>query len=183
MDNLTTNLVFLDLETTGLSATQDRIIEIAMLPVNCNLELLDQGWSCVVDPARFDLSTLNPTVQAMHTENGLLDELKNEAGIPLHEAAMAAVKYAQKFVIRGQSPLAGSTIHFDRGFLNRYMPVVDKFFHYRNADVSSLKEFWKRWYPEAGEPPKVKAHRALADCFASVAEAKWYHEHLQYTGA
>lgn len=174
------NLIVLDLETTGLSATQDRIIEIGMLPVTADLEILDEGWSVVVTPTGVDMEALHPVVQKMHTENGLLKELANGESVGILEATRQAIHYAERFTVRGQSPLMGSTIHFDRKFLERYMPGLDKWFHYRCADVSSVKEFFKRWFPGAGEPPKVNAHRALPDCRESLAEARWYKSHLGF---
>lgn len=175
-----TNLLFLDLETEGLDPAYDRIIEIAILPVDANLEPLDAGWSQVILHQGFDSSRLNKTVSDMHTKNGLLKEIANGEGISLFDAIKEAVTYCNKYGTRGQLPMAGSSIHFDRKFLSKYAPLLDSWFHYRCADVSSIKEYWKRWYPEHGEPPKQNAHRALADCYASVAEALWYKSRLQY---
>ena len=192
-----TNLVFVDLETSGLDPKQDVILEIAALPVDQNLEILHEGWSAVVQPLlpgktwssyentdpHWALAqhqkAMNETVLEMHTENGLFKDLEEGKGIGLQAAMREFLRYSEQFVPHGQTPLAGSSVHFDRKFLERYMSPVDKFFHYRIADVSSVKEFWRRWYPEAGEPPKVKAHRALADCYASVAEARWYKDRLK----
>lgn len=178
IDNM--NLIFLDYETTGLIKSQDRIIEIGMLPVNRNLELLDEGWSVNVSLSGYNIQLLDPFVADMHTQNGLLKELADGISVSLKDAEHEAVEYAARFVHRGQTPLAGSSIHFDRGFMDKYMPRLDSWFHYRIADVSSVKEFYRRWFPEGSEPPKVKAHRALADCYESLNEAKWYRDHLGY---
>ncbi len=178
MNSTVENLIFLDLETTGLSVVQDRIIEIGILPVDVNLRPLHEGWSAVITPTGYDLKRLNSVVLEMHTKNGLLAALEKEA-IGILEATRQAIHYCEQFAVRGQLPLAGSTIHFDRGFLDRYMPGLDKWFHYRNADISSLKELWRRWFPDAGEPPKTGAHRALPDCYDSVAQALWYKQRLR----
>lgn len=177
-----TNLLFVDLETTGLDANRDVILEIAALPVDQNLNVLHKGWSTVIShPTVAPLPTMNDLVKQMHTENGLLTEIAS-GGLGIQTAQRVFLGYAEQFCLHGQTPLAGSSVHFDRKFLAQYMPGVDKFFHYRIADVSVIKEFWKRWFPDAGEPPKVKAHRALADCYESVTEARWYRDRLRLTG-
>lgn len=199
-----TNLVFVDIESTGLDSSRDVILEIAALPVDANLQILDGGWSTVVNPVlpsrRWDDTTgewgtyhpewvlkqlqrtMNDVVLDMHSSNGLFAAIEAGEGMSLQLAATNFIRYAEQFVPHGETPLAGSSVHFDRRFLERHMPTVDKFFHYRIADVSSIKEFWRRWFPEAGEPPKVKAHRALDDCYESVNEARWYKERLQIAG-
>ncbi len=178
------NLIFLDLETTGLKpVSQNRILEIGILPVDGNLEPLNAGWSALVHPQGYNLDHLNDKVREMHTENGLLEDLENRKGetLGLLETAHRAIRYCEQFGVRGQMPMAGSSLRFDREYLHRYMPGLDNWFHYRIVDVSSLKETWKRWFPELGEPPKTKGHRALEDCYASLEEYKWYRDRLTLT--
>lgn len=173
------NLIICDLETTGLRSQIERIIEIALLPVNANLEPLDVGWSTVVKLEYYNPAWMNKTVREMHTKNGLLADLEAGKGVDILDVTHSALQYCERFGVRGQLPLCGSSIHFDRKFLEKYMPSLDNWFHYRNADISSLKELWKRWFPEAGVPPKEKAHRALDDCYATLEEAKWYKQRLR----
>jgi oligoribonuclease len=178
MSKLQSNLVFIDLETTGLEASNNVILEIAALPVDSRMNILDDGWSTVIYyPTKELLPQMADVVEQMHHENGLFAEIA-AGGSSLKQAQLDFIRYAEQFVPHGQTPIAGSTVEFDRRFLHRYMPEVDKFYHYRYADVSSVKEYWKRWFPEAGEPPKIKAHRALEDCRLSVGEAKWYMDRL-----
>lgn len=174
------NLIFIDLETTGLKPVSvHRILEIGIVPVDRNLERLDSGWSALINPGDYDFNNLNDVVKEMHTENGLLEDLRVRELTSLHEASKQAIDYCEKYGIRGQIPVAGSTVWFDRGFMEAYMPSLNNWFHYRIVDVSSMKETWKRWYPDSGEPPKQNAHRALEDCYASIEELKWYRDRLQ----
>lgn len=173
------NLCFVDLETTGLVETQDRIVEIGIIPVDPQLNPLDAGWSCLVWPEGYDLATLNDVVKEMHTENGLLQELSEGRALGVREAEKQAIRYVEQWVPRGQTPMAGSSISFDRKFLRRYMPGFDGWFHYRDANVSSVKEFWKRWYGFEAPKPEKKGHRVLQDCEDSVAEAKFYKDSVE----
>jgi oligoribonuclease len=173
------NLCFVDLETTGLVESQDRILEMGIIPVDPQLNLLDEGWSCLVTPLGYDLDNLGEVVKAMHTENGLLEDLKSGKALGLREAETAAIRYVEKFVPRGQTPMAGSSISFDRKFTRRYMPGFDGWFHYRDANVSSVKEFWKRWFGQESPKPE-KGHRVLQDCMDSIAEARWYKDSVKF---
>lgn len=174
----TDTLVFLDLETTGLTVS-DRIIEIATLAVNGRtLEPLDEGFSTLVfcDPAI--LAHLNDTVRKMHTENGLLAELAAAGACGSGEVVRKVMTYLNQHGQPGQVPLAGSSVHFDRKFLAKQIPQVESWFHYRNFDVSTLKQEYRLRWPNAGEPPKFGGHRAMADCYDSIAEHVWYRERM-----
>lgn len=168
---MTDTLIFVDIETSGLDIQKDVILEVAALPVDGNLEPLDDGFSVVVWTHADDL-TLDPFVQEMHTQNGLLADLTN--GVWAETAQALLLNYVGKFGQPGEIPMAGSTIRFDRNFLERDMPKFEDWFHYRCVDVSTVKELWLRWFPGRGEPPKVKAHRALPDCVESLEELRWY---------
>lgn len=172
-------LIFVDIETSGLDIHKDVIFEVAALPVNGNLEPLDEGFTVVVWSAEEELD-IDPFVKEMHTRNGLLAEIAT--GMWLEEASAMLVEYVERFADRNQIPMSGSSIHFDRKFLEQEMPKFEQWFHYRCIDVSTVKELWKRWFPGMGEPPKVKAHRALPDCYESVAELKWYKERIAMSG-
>lgn len=170
-----TNMLFVDLETTGLKPVSvNRILEIGILPVNADLELLDEGWKTLVHPSGYNFDELGDTVRQMHTENGLLDDLKNLEPIGLQEATRRAINYCEQFGERQQMPVCGSSVRFDREYLERYMPGLDKWFHYRIIDVSTVKELWKRWFGEEAPKPEKKAHRVLDDCRASIEELRWY---------
>lgn len=176
---MTDTLVFLDLETTGL-LDADRIIEIAALAVNGRtLEPLDEGFSTLVfcDPAI--LAHLNDIVREMHTANGLLAELALAGASGAGEVARKTMEYLNQHGQPGQVPLAGSSVHFDRKFLKRQYPQIESWFHYRNFDVSTIKQEYRLRFPNAGEPPKNGGHRAMADCHDSIAELAWYRERMK----
>lgn len=168
-------LIFVDIETSGLSLQKDVVMEVAALPVDADLNPIDEGLSVVVWNHADDLD-LDPFVQEMHTGNGLLAAV--DKGMWIKEAEMILVDYVSHYGDRNQIPMAGSTIRFDRNFLERDMPKLEQWFHYRCVDVSTVKELFRRWFPGFGEPPKVKAHRALPDCYESVAELAWYKERI-----
>lgn len=168
---MTDTLIFVDIETTGLEMHKDVILEIGCLAVDGNLDPLDDGLSVVLWTHEEDLE-IDPYVREMHTRNGLLAEV--ESGMWQEEAEDQLLKYVRQFGQDGEIPMAGSSIHFDRKFLERDMPKFEDWFHYRCVDVSTVKELWLRWFPGRGEPPKVKAHRALPDCVESLEELRWY---------
>lgn len=175
---MTDTLVVLDIETTGLT-TSDRIIEIGILPVNGRTLIpLDEGFSTLVfcDPAI--LAHLNNTVREMHTGNGLLAELAAAGPSGSGEVVRQIMTYLNHFGQPGQVPLAGSSVHFDRKFMVKQFPQIESWFHYRNFDISTLKQEYRLRWPNAGEPPRNGGHRALADCFDSLAELAWYRERM-----
>lgn len=171
------NLVWIDCEMTGLDLEQDCLVEIAVVVTNSELELLDPGLDLVIKPRAESLAGMSDFVRQMHTDSGLIHEL--DAGLSLEAAEAQALEYIQRFVPNAKdAPLAGNTIGTDRMFLNRYMPALDNHLHYRNIDVSSIKELSRRWYPRVyfQMPKKAGGHRALADILESIRELKYYRE-------
>ncbi len=169
-------LVWIDCEMTGLDISVDEIIEVAVVITDFELNVIDLGFQIVVKPDESALANMNDFVTQMHESSGLLDELAG--GVSLADAEFQVLEYIQRFVPEGKAPLAGNTIGTDRMFLARYMPRVDRWLHYRNVDVSSVKELARRWYPRAyfNAPAKEGGHRALADIRESVRELAYYRE-------
>lgn len=172
-------LVWLDLEMTGLEVTRHAIVEIAVLVTDTELEPVDDGIDLVVhqQPAAFE--EMDDFVRAMHTRSGLLDEIA-ASKVTLEEAGAAAIKYVASHVEAGTAPLCGNSIGVDRRFLDRYLPELDQYLHYRIIDVSSLKELCRRWYPEIykARPSKKEAHRALGDVRDSIGELRYYRDSM-----
>jgi oligoribonuclease len=169
------NLVWIDCEMTGLNPESDCLVEIAVVITNSELEILDEGLNVVIKPRADSWANMNDFVRNMHTESGLIDDV--EAGLELADAEQLILDYVKRFVPEArQAPLAGNTIGTDRMFLNRYMPELDQHLHYRNIDVSSIKELTRRWYPRAyfQLPKKEGGHRALADILESITELRYY---------
>jgi oligoribonuclease len=170
-------LVWIDCEMTGLDLTADAIIEVAVLVTDYELNVLGDGIDLVVSPPAAALDQMGDFVREMHTASGLLAELEN--GMPLAEAEKQVLDFITRYVPeQRKAALAGNSVGTDRTFLARDMPAVESHLHYRNVDVSSIKELVRRWYPRVyyATPEKVGNHRALADITESIAELRYYRE-------
>jgi oligoribonuclease len=171
------NLVWIDCEMTGLNPDLDCLVEVAVVITNSELEILDPGFEIVIKPSPESWAQMNDFVRNMHTESGLINDVEN--GFDLAEAEIRILDYVKKFVPNAkEAPLAGNTIGTDRMFLNKYMPELDQHLHYRNIDVSSIKELTRRWYPRVyfQLPKKQGGHRALADILESIQELRYYRQ-------
>ena len=160
---------------TGLNPEVDCLVEIAVVVTNSELEILDAGIDIVIKPTPEGLANMGEFVTNMHTESGLINEF--EHGVELADAEQIVLEYVKRFVPEARTaPLAGNTIGTDRMFINRYMPQLDSHLHYRNIDVSSVKELSRRWYPRVyfNMPKKDGGHRALADILESIKELQYY---------
>lgn len=168
-------LVWIDCEMTGLDLAVDELVEIAVVITDFELNVLDAGFQIVIKPDDSALANMGEFVTEMHRSSGLLDEIPH--GVSLADAEFQTLEYIQRFApVEGKAPLAGNTIGTDRMFLAKYMPRVDRWLHYRNVDVSSIKELSRRWYPRAyfQAPTKNGGHRALADIRESIRELAYY---------
>lgn len=172
-------LVWLDLEMTGLDLDRHTIVEIAVLVTDANLVPLDDGVDVVVHQPPDALAAMDDFVRTMHTKSGLLPSIEAST-VSLDHAGEQALAYVQAHVKASTAPLCGNSIGVDRRFLDRYLPALDAYVHYRNIDVSSLKELCRRWYPDVyrNRPAKREVHRALDDVLESIAELAYYREHL-----
>lgn len=171
-------LVWLDLEMTGLDVTRHTIVEIAVLVTDAQLQPLDEGIDLVVHQDAAALAEMDEYVRNMHTRSGLLAEIEASA-LTLNAAGTQALEYVRDHVAEpATAPLCGNSIGVDRRFLDRYLPELDGYVHYRSIDVSTLKELCRRWYPDTyrHRPSKKEAHRALADITESIAELAYYRE-------
>ncbi|KGA08274.1 MAG: oligoribonuclease [actinobacterium acAMD-5] len=171
-------IVWIDCEMTGLDLTKDALVEVACIVTEADLTELDAGFEVVIRPA--DMSSVENMIEVvknMHAASGLIDEIPD--GISLGQAEDQLLAYIKKHIPEPRkSPLAGSSVYVDRGFLSRDMPKVDAHMHYRLLDVSSVKEIVRRWYPRVffGTPDKVGNHRALSDIRESIQELKFYRD-------
>ena len=168
-------IVWVDCEMTGLEVTVDEICEIGVVVTDGELNVLDPGLQLVIKPSAKALRNMGDFVRQMHTDSGLIQEIPK--GISMAKAEKQVLEYIKQWVPEERTaPLAGNSIGTDRMFLNRQMPNLDKFLHYRNIDVSSLKELSRRWFPRVyfQLPKKTGNHRALADILESIQELRYY---------
>ena len=168
-------IVWVDCEMTGLDINVDEICEIAVVVTDSELNELDPGLQLVVKPSDAALANMGEFVTKMHTDSGLITEIPT--GISMSEAETQVMEYLKQWVTEARTaPLAGNSIGTDRMFLNRQMPTLDGYLHYRNIDVSSIKELTRRWYPRVyfQLPKKTGNHRALADIKESIQELRYY---------
>ncbi len=170
-------LVWIDCEMTGLDLGADALIEVAALVTDFDLNVLGDGIDLIVKPPAEALEQMGDFVRTMHEKSGLLEEL--DGGITLADAEAQVLAYLREHCgADGRPPLAGNSVATDRGFINRDMPDLESFLHYRIVDVSSIKELSRRWFPRAyfQSPPKRGNHRALADIQESIEELRYYRE-------
>ena len=169
-------LVWIDCEMTGLDLRSDRLIEIAALVTDADLNVLGEGVDVVIHADDDALNGMVDVVARMHSRSGLTEEVRAST-IDLATAEEMVMDYIREHVKSPKTaPLAGNSIATDRGFITRDMPLLDDYLHYRMIDVSSIKELCRRWYPKIyyGQPEKGLAHRALADIRESINELKYY---------
>ena len=171
-------LVWVDMEMSGLQPETDRILEIAMIVTDGDLNIVAEGPVLVVHQEDAVLDRMDAWNKGTHGKSGLIDKVKAST---LTEAEVEAecLAFLKQHVKSSISPMCGNTIHQDRRFMNRYMPKLEAYFHYRNIDVSTIKELCKRWQPEIAKGfSKQQAHTALADIIESVEELRYYREKL-----
>lgn len=174
---MTNELVWIDCEMTGLDLVHDELIEVAALVTDAELNVLGSGIDVLIKPSAAALDHMGDFVREMHTKSGLLAEL--DGGLTMAEAEERVLDYLREFIKEPRrAPLAGNTIGTDRAFLAKDMPALEQYVHYRNVDVSSIKELSRRWFPKAyyNAPAKNGNHRALADIQESIEELRYYRE-------
>ena len=172
------NLIWIDLEMTGLDPERDRIIEIATLVTDAHLNILAEGPVMVVHQSDAQLALMDDWNVRTHTGSGLVDRVK-ASPFDDNAAQQKTIEFLREWVPAGKSPICGNSVGQDRRFLFKYMPELEEYFHYRYLDVSTLKELARRWKPEvlAGFK-KQNTHQALDDIRESVAELAYYREHF-----
>lgn len=172
------NLIWLDMEMTGLTPETDRIIEVAVVITNSNLETVAEGPVLVVHQTDAVLEGMDNWNKSTHAKSGLIDKVK-ASSLDERAVELRLLDFLKLHVPKGVSPMCGNSICQDRRFMARWMPQLECWFHYRNLDVSTLKELCKRWKPELAKGMvKHGKHEALADVYESVDELKYYREHL-----
>lgn len=171
-------LIWIDLEMSGLSPDRDRILEVAVVVTDSRLETLAEGPALAVHQDDAVLDAMDAWNRSTHARSGLVDRVRASA-VGEAEAEARVLAFLDARVPKGASPMCGNSVCQDRRFLARYMPDLEAYFHYRNLDVSTLKELARRWKPAivAGFAKQGK-HEALADIYESIAELRYYREHL-----
>lgn len=172
------NLIWIDLEMTGLDPNSDRIIEIATIVTDKHLNIIDEGPSIVVHQPESMMNNMDEWCTTQHGKSGLTERVLN-SDISEEMAEKVTISFLKQYVPEGKSPMCGNSICQDRRFLANWMPTLEMYFHYRNLDVSTLKELTARWAPEKKMVyEKESSHLAMDDIKDSIAELRHYREHI-----
>ncbi len=172
-------LIWMDLEMTGLDPKTERIIEMATVVTDSELRILAEGPELIIHQSDEILSRMDSWNRSHHSKSGLTDRVR-KSSIHEREALRLTLNFVSRFTEPQTAPLAGNSVHQDRRFLSAYMPQLEAHLHYRNVDVSTIKELVQRWYPEILPklPQKSQTHRALDDIKESIEELRYYREHV-----
>ncbi len=172
------NLIWVDMEMTGLNPDRDRVIEVAVVVTDAWLQTLAQGPVLVVHQSDETLDGMDAWNKGTHGRSGLIERVRAST-LDEESASAQLIKFLAPYVGAGKSPMCGNSICQDRRFMARWMPQLEAYFHYRNLDVSTVKELAKRWRPEVVRSFEKKSkHEALADIYESIAEMQHYREHF-----
>jgi len=172
------NLVWVDLEMTGLDPETDTVIEIATIVTDPQLNTLAEGPVIAIHVDNERLEAMDDWNTEHHTRSGLVKRVQ-ESNYTLDKASTETIEFLQQWIEPGKSPMCGNSICQDRRFMVRYMPTLEEYFHYRNVDVSTIKELVRRWQPSASAGfSKKNSHLALDDIRESIAELQFYREHV-----
>jgi oligoribonuclease len=175
------NLIWVDMEMTGLVPEEHRVIEIATIVTDSHLEVLAEGPVIAVHQSPDALEAMDEWNTRTHTNSGLVERVR-QSTVSEEEASKLTLAFLDQWVPASQSPMCGNSICQDRRFMARHMPTLERFFHYRNLDVSTLKILMQRWRPDLPEAPKEGAHQALADIRESIEELRHYRKHFLRVG-
>jgi len=170
-------LVWVDIEASGLEVERRELLEIAVLITDGDLRELAEGPAFIIHHDDAVLDAMDEWNTRQHGGSGLTAAVR-ASKVSLAEAEAAVLAFIREHCPEGQSPLCGNSVHFDRAMLKRHMPGVEAYLHYRNIDVSTVKELVRRWYPDVPLPEKGETHRAMDDIRASLAELEYYRERV-----
>ena len=171
------NLIWIDLEMTGLDTDNDHIIEIATIITDSQLNILEEGPTIAIHQPDEILNAMDEWNTKQHGKSGLIERIRNTS-INTVEAESMTLEFVKRFVPEKTSPMCGNSICQDRRFMHRLMPTLEQYFHYRNLDVSSVKEMVSRWAPDKPQFKKQSSHLAMDDIRDSINELKFYREHF-----